>query len=112
MTAVSGVGFSLGGALLAFVLKIDIAEGASDPFAFLVMLAAMVIVFLATAWYLRRGKERRFTIAYYLVCYFATAILPMAYNYLSDSALKSPLSLVFSGWPVIVIGAYLSKKTF
>lgn len=112
VTVVSGVGFSLSGALLAFVLKIDIAEGASDPFAFLVMLAAMVIVFLATAWYLRRGKERRFTIAYYLVCYFATAILPMAYNYLSDSALKSPLSLVFSGWPVIVIGAYLSKKTF
>ena len=57
--------------------------------------------------YLRRGKERRFTIAYYLVCYFAIAILPTAYNYLSDSALKSPLSLVFSGWPVIVIGAYL-----
>ena len=107
VTAVSGVGFSLGGALLALVLKIDIMEGASDPFAFLVMLAAMIIVFLATAWYLRRGKERRFTIAYYLVCYFAIAILPTAYNYLSDSALKSPLSLVFSGWPVIVIGAYL-----
>ena len=112
VTAVSGVGFSLGGALLAFVLKIDITEGTSDPFAFLVMLAAMIIVFLATAWYLRHGKEKRFTIAYYLVCYFAIAILPMTYNYLSDSALKSPLSLVFSGWPVIVIGAYLSKQTF
>ena len=112
MTAISGVGFSLGGALLALVLKIDIMEGANDSFAFLVMLAAMITVFLATAWYLRRGKERRFTIAYYLVCYFATAILPMAYNYLSDSALKSPLSLVFSGWPVIVIGTYLSKQTF
>lgn len=112
VTAVSGVGFSLGGALLALVLKIDIMEGANDSFAFLVMLAAMITVFLATAWYLRRGKERQFTIAYYLVCYFAIAILPMAYNYLSDSALKSPLSLVFSGWPVIVIGTYLSKQTF
>jgi hypothetical protein len=112
VTAVSGVGFSLGGVLLVLVLKIDITEGTSDPFAFLVMLAAMIIVFLTTAWYLRRGKERRFTIVYYLVCYFAIAILPAAYNYLSDSALKSPLSLVLSGWPVIVIGAYLSKQTF
>ena len=57
MTAVSGVGFSLGGALLALVLKIDIMEGASDPFAFLVMLAAMIIVF----WQLHGicGAEKR-----------------------------------------------------
>ena len=55
VAAVSGVGFSLGGALLTLVLKIDIMEGASDPFAFLVMLAAIIIVFLATAWYLRKS---------------------------------------------------------
>ena len=34
--------------MLTLVLKIDIMEGASDPFAFLVMLAAIIIVFLAT----------------------------------------------------------------
>lgn len=111
VTAVSGVGFSLGGVLLALVLKIDIAEGSSDPFAFLVMFIAMIIVFVATAWYLQRGKEKQFTIAYYFVCYCAIAILPMIYNYLSNSTLKSPLSLVLSGWPVIVIGAYLRRNT-
>lgn len=111
VTAVSGVGFSLGGVLLALVLKIDIAEGSSDPFAFLVMFIAMIIVFVATMWYLQRGKEKQFTAAYYFLCYCAIAILPMIYNYLSDSALKSPLSLVLSGWPVIVIGAYLRRNT-
>lgn len=111
VTAVSGVGFSLGGVLLALVLKIGIMESASDPFAFLVMLVAMIIVFLATAWYLQRRKDKRFATAYYLVCYFAIAVLPTIYNYLADSVLKSPLSLVLSGWPVIVIGAYLSKQT-
>lgn len=66
-------------------IKINITECASDPF--LIMLAAMILV---AAWYLRRGKARRFTIAY--------------------SALKSSLLLVPSGWPVIAIARIHSNK--
>lgn len=109
VTAASGVGFSLGGALLTLVLKIGIMEGASDPLAFLVMAIAMLIVFFATVWYLRREKSKRFTAVYYLVCYFAVAALPTIYNYMTDSALKSPLSLVLNGLPVIVTGALAGK---
>lgn len=109
VTAVSGVGFSLGGVLLVLVLQTDIMKSASDPFAFLIMLIAMIIVFSATVLYMKSKKERLFTLAYYLVCYFAIAVLPTIYNYLTDSILKSPLSLVFNGLPVIGIGIYLSS---
>lgn len=109
VTAVSGAGFSLGGVLLTLVLKIGIMEGAGDPFAYLIMLIAMGIVFLATLWYLQRGKDKRFTVVYYLVCYLAIAVLPTIYNYLTDSVLQSPLSLVLNGLSVIVVGALAGK---
>lgn len=108
VTAISGVGFSLGGVLLALVLKNDIAKSASDPFAFLIMFVALIIVFFATALYLRSKMNGRFTPAYYFVCYFALAALPTIYNYATDSVMKSPLSLLFSGLPVVVIGGYFA----
>ncbi len=109
VTAVSGAGFSLGGVLLTLVLKIGIMDGASDPFAYLIMLIAMGIVFLATLWYLQREKDKRFMVVYYLVCYLAIAVLPTIYNYLTDSVLQSPLSLVLNGLTVIVVGALAGK---
>lgn len=108
VTAISGVGFSLGGVLLALVLKTDIMESASDPFAFVVMFIAMIIVFFTTILYLRSKMSKRFIVVYYFVCYLALAGLPTVYNYAADSVMKSPLSLIFSGLPVMVIGIYLS----
>lgn len=107
VTAISGAGFSLGGVLLALVLRADVMACMKDPFAFLVMFIALAIVFFMTKWYLKRGNDKRFMLVYYFVCYFAAAGLPTLYNYLTDSILKSPLSLVFSGLPVIAVGVYL-----
>lgn len=112
VTGISCVGFSLGGVLLTLVLKTDIMEGASNPFAYLIMVIAMLIVFLSTAWYLQSKRSISLKVIYYLVCYFAVAVLPTIYNYLTDSILKSPLSLVFSGLPVIVIGLYIKGLYF
>ena len=46
VTVISGVGFSVGGIILALVLGVDIMASASDPFAFIVMFVALEIVFL------------------------------------------------------------------
>ena len=106
VTVISGVGFSVSGIILALVLGVDVIASASDPFAFIVMFVALIIVFFMTKWYVSK-KEKWMTVIYYVVCYLALAGLPTGYNFLTDSLLKSPLSLIFSGLPVIVIGVYL-----
>ncbi len=81
-------------------------RSANDPFAFLIMFASMAVVFFMTELYLKK-TSKIFKIIYYLVCYLAMAVLPTLYNYLTNSILKSTLSLIFSGLPVIAIGIYL-----
>lgn len=105
-TIISCIGFSISGIILALVLKADIMRSANDPFAFLIMFASMAVVFFMTELYLKK-TSKIFKIIYYLVCYLAMAVLPTLYNYLTNSILKSPLSLIFSGLPVIAIGIYL-----
>lgn len=109
VTAISGVGFSIGGIILALVLNVDVMASASDPFAFIVMFIALLIVFFMTKLYVN-CRKRWLAFIYYAVCYISLAGLPTGYNYLTNSLLKSPLSLIFSGLPVIVIGIYLSFK--
>ncbi|MDE6014628.1 MAG: hypothetical protein K2H41_02845 [Acetatifactor sp.] len=106
VTAISGVGFSLGGIILACVLKVDVMASASDPFAFVIMFIALTIVFFMTKLYVA-SRKRWLPFIYYIVCYMSLAGLPTAYNYFANSLLKSPLSLIFSGLPVIAIGIYL-----
>lgn len=105
-TIISCIGFSISGIILALVLKADIMRSANDPFAFLIMFASMAVVFFMTELYLKK-TSKIFKIIYCLVCYLAMAVLPTLYNYLTNSILKSPLSLIFSGLPVIAIGIYL-----
>lgn len=111
-TAISAVGFSVGGIILALVLKADVMASARDPFAFAVMLVALVIVFFMTRIYVSNRKAS-VAIIYYAVCYLSLAGLPTAYNYLTGSLLKSPLSLIFSGLPVVAVAIYLgaAKKS-
>lgn len=106
VTIISGVGFSVSGIILALVLGVDVIASASDPFAFAVMFAALAIVFFMTKLYVSTSKKWM-AVVYYIVCYLSLAGLPTAYNYLTNSLLKSPLSLIFSGLPVVVIGIYL-----
>lgn len=106
VTAISGVGFSISGIILALVLGVDVIASASDPFAFIVMFIALVVVFFMTKLYMN-NRKKWMSVIYYIICYLSLAGLPTAYNYLTNSLLKSPLSLIFSGLPVIVIGIYL-----
>lgn len=106
ITAISCVGFSAGGIILALVLGVDVMAGASDPLAFAVMFIALAIVFFMTKLYMDH-KKMYMSVIYYAVCYLSLAGLPTAYNYLVNSPLKSPLSLIFSGLPVIAIGVWL-----
>ena len=112
VTVISGVGFSIGGIILALVLGVDVMASASDPFAFIIMFISLFVVFLLTKLYMNNRKKWMPAI-YYIVCYLSLAGLPTIYNYVTNSLLKSPLSLVFSGLPVIVIGIYIFfiKKT-
>lgn len=109
VTVISAVGFSVGGIILALVLKADIMAGARDPGAFAVMFAALAAVFGMTVAY-TAPKKRLPAPVYYIVCYLALAAAPTAYNYLTGSPLRSPLSLVFSGLPVAAIGVYFRAK--
>lgn len=84
-------------------------DGARDPGAFAVMFAALAAVFGMTVAY-AAPKKRLPAPVYYIVCYLALAAAPTAYNYLTGSPLRSPLSLVFSGLPVAAIGVYFRAK--
>ena len=106
VTAIAGVGFSVSGIVLALFLGVDVMASASDPFAFGVMFVSLVIVFFSTEWYVNT-KKKWIGVIYYFICYVTLAGFPTAYNYFTNSLLKSPMSMIFSGLPVIVIGTYL-----
>lgn len=105
VTAISGVGFSISGILLALVLRVDFMQSASDIGAFAVMFAALAVVFFMTSWYFRQRSTAR-ALLYYAVCYLSLAGLPTLYNYFSNSLLKSPLSLIISGLPLLAVFLY------
>lgn len=109
VTSIAAIGFSLSGIILALALKINFMESAKDPYAFIVMFISLSIVFFMTKLYMQK-RSIITTILYYSVCYFSLAVLPTIYNYETNSLLKSPLSLLFSGLPVIAIAIYLIKK--
>ena len=109
VTSIAAIGFSLSGIILALALKINFMESAKDPYAFIVMFISLSIVFFMTKLYMQK-RSIITTILYYSVCYFSLAVLPTIYNYETNSLLKSPLSLLFSGLPVIAIVIYLIKK--
>lgn len=109
ITALSAVGFSLGGIILVAIIGGDFMASASDPFAFVVMFVSLVIVFFMTKVYLK-NKNWKFGILYYIVCYISLAGFPTAYNYLTGSTLKSPLSLIVSALPVLFIAIVFIVK--
>lgn len=109
VTVISAAGFSLGGIILVVILGVDFMASASDPFAFVVMLVSLVIVFFITKAYLK-NKNWKFGILYYIVCYISLAGFPTAYNFMTDSTLKSPLSLIVSALPVLFIAIVFTVK--
>ncbi len=107
-TIIAGVGFSVSGVILAIVIGVDFMAGASDMFAFAVMFAALLVVFLATKFF----KYNTFVnkLCYYLVCYIALAAFPTIYNFVTNSVMKSWLSLLISALPVVMIWIYRLQR--
>ncbi len=103
VTAIAGGLFSVCGIILALVLDVDFMKSATDIGAFVVMFVALAVVFFMSKYYF--ASKVNSTI-YYFICYIALAVSPTIYNYMSDSLLKSPLSLIISGFPVIGMWIY------
>lgn len=102
---IAAIGFSISGVILAFILRADITASSSDIGAFIIMFIALILIFFMTKWYM--GKRDIISgIIYYIACYLCLACLPTIYNYISGSALKSPLSLFVSGLPVVAMLVY------
>ncbi len=103
VTAISGGLFSISGIILALILDVDFMKSATDIGAYIIMFIALIIVFFMSKYYF--DSKVKPTI-YYFVCYTALAVGPTIYNYITDSLLKSPLSLIISGFPVIGMWLY------
>ena len=104
ITIISGISFSLFRILLGLILNADIMKSATDIGAFVVMFLSLTCIFFATQIYCK-GKIKAWL--YYGICYLALAVFPTIYNYMSDSLLQSPLSLIVSGIPVFFIWIYI-----
>jgi len=103
ITVISGILFSICGIILSLVLKVDFMKSATDIGAFVTMACSLTVVFIITKIYI---SSKIVSLIYYFICYIALATFPTIYNYISDSLLKSPISLIISGLPVIVIWLY------
>lgn len=107
MTVVfAGIMFSLSGIVLALIIKADILAGTTDLGAFIVMFVALAIVFFTTKWYISTPSAKNMIIIS-IIYYIALAVLPTVYNYLANSAFKSPVSLIINIIPIIVLVSYL-----
>lgn len=106
-TVIAAVGFSLGGIILALILGVDIMVGVSDPWAFLVMFAAIAIVAAMTWWYINRPRKVMSSVCFYLVGYTALAVMPTVYNFCTGSPLSSWLSLLVSALPLAALAPYV-----
>ncbi|MBU5438858.1 hypothetical protein KQI42_12595 [Tissierella sp. MSJ-40] len=106
---ITGVGFSLSGIVLAWIINVDYMKGSTDIFAFVIMFFAIVTVFFITKWYLTH-RTKTATIIYLSICYVVIAIIPTIYNFSTNSPFKSYLSLIISGIPVFLIAFYHSKS--
>lgn len=100
----------LSGIVLGIAIGADIMASATDVFAYVVMAISILIVFITTKWYLLM-RQCLITVSTRKkgLGYVALAVLPTVYNYVIDSALKSPLSLLLSGLPLIGVALYLEK---
>jgi hypothetical protein len=85
-------GIMLSGILIAHTGGIDPKTGTQDPFAMLFLLLSAITAFAITAWYVARRGSRIYI--FLPVCFIANGILPLAYNYATNSPFKSPLQLV------------------
>lgn len=101
---IAWVGLTLSGILLSIVLKTDIMAGTTDTGAFVVMFAAIAIVFFISKWYAKSTAGFKH-IALILGSYTALAVAPTLYNWITGSALSSWLALVINIVPVVIIFA-------
>ena len=99
---VAGVLFSLSGIISALILKVDVMAGTTDIWAFVIMFAAIVIVFFLSKWYKTTSSKLKH-ILFLLFCYLALAVVPTVYNYLSGSVFASSVTLLINIIPVIVL---------
>ncbi len=104
VTIISAILFSFCGIFLAMILKADFMKGATDIGAYVVMLCLLICIFLLTKLFCENKIK---SIMYYISCYIALAVFPTVYNYMSGSILKSPLSFIISGLPLIGIWLYM-----
>lgn len=99
---IAWIGLTLSGILLSIILKTDIMAGTTDIGAFVIMFAAMTLVFLMSKWYLKSQAVFRH-ILLILGAYLALAGAPTLYNWLTGSPLSSWLALVINIVPVVII---------
>lgn len=107
---IGGVGFAVGGLLLALTLGVDPSVGTEDPWAFIVMLLAVCIVFFMTRWYAADRRGAIGGVVYYGVCYMSLAVLPTVYNFITGSTLSSYWSLLISALPLAAIAPYVERR--
>ena len=107
VAVIAAVGFSLGGIILTLILGVDVMVGVSDPWAFLVMFAAIAIVAAMTLWYVKRPRKTLSSVCYYLVGYVVLAVIPTVYNFCTGSPLSSWWSLLISALPLVMLGPYV-----
>jgi hypothetical protein len=106
ISIIGGIGISLSGIVLTLLLKLDIMAGARDFGAFIIMFAAMLIVFLSTKLcYTKLTKAKTIILAF--VYYIAVAIMPTVYNFIVSSPFKSLISLAINVVPVALMLTYL-----
>ena len=100
----TGIMYSIFGIITALILNVDVAVGTTDAVAFIIMFAAVLSVYFASKWY-QETEHRRKHIIFIISCYIMLAVVPTIYNYLTNSAFASWISLAINIVPVMILFA-------
>lgn len=101
-TMIGMVMFSLSGIVLALIYGLDIASSTSDIGAFVVMFVAVVSIFFISKFYSRINNKFKDILAI-LSLYFVLAVLPYAYNLITNSPFNTYLTLLINIIPTAII---------
>lgn len=102
-TVIVWVGVSVTGVVLALVQNVNIQDAAGDIGAFLILFVSLGAIYLLSNLYY---KSKLKGYLYYSISYLLLASLPTIYNYIVDSPLKSPLSIITALFPIVIVYVY------
>ena len=104
-------GYSVTGIIMSLMLKVEVSSS-TNASSYIILGVTALISFVLTLWYIHKQQINNpaYRLMYYSALYILCAVCPFVINMITDSPLKTPLSLIICVLPVIGVALYIEKS--